>query len=100
VLISPLYENSLDFNNAYFSVGTKIFGRPGQHLGGLCPRLQCRTALVTDVGLVGMKRGADTVCIFSEEADSVSLLVFISKVYTFRIKVCVAVLGLDVLGQR
>ena len=47
-----------------------------------------------------MKRGADTECIFSEEADSVSLLVFISKVYTFRIKVCVAVLGLDVLGQR
>ena len=36
----------------------------------------------------------------SEEADSVSLLVFISKVYRFRIKVCVTVLGLDVLGQR
>ena len=47
-----------------------------------------------------MKRGADTVCIFSEEADSVSLLIFISKVYRFRIKVCVTVLGLDVLVQR
>ena len=32
----------------------------------------------------------ETVCIFSEEADSVSLLVFINKVYRFRIQVCVA----------
>ena len=35
VLILQLYKNSLDFNNAYFfAVGTKIFGGPGQHLGG------------------------------------------------------------------
>jgi len=42
----------------------------------------------------------DTVCIFSEESDSVCLLVFIIKVYRFRIKVYVTVLGLDVFGQR
>jgi len=36
VLISPLYKNSVDFNNAYFCRWNQNIwgGGPGQHLGG------------------------------------------------------------------
>jgi len=36
-LISPLYKNSLDFNNAHFCCWNQNIWGPGQHLGGLCP---------------------------------------------------------------
>jgi len=48
VLISPLYKNSLDFNNAYFCCWNQNIFFWGGGLAsiweGLCPRPQCRTA--------------------------------------------------------